>query len=136
MGRSLRALSVLELVIALGILAALLLCLTAFFLGIWRATSKQDDLTAGTAFAQMQMDRAVLNGTYANSAANLSGQAYSHDSHTQTLFTYSLTSTEVPLPPPSTQSAYFVEVTVSWWDGRRSGVGNLSTRLSRLVTPP
>lgn len=134
-------LTVLELVLALGILGALLLSLLAFIVGILRATSKQDDLMVGTVVAQRQLDRAVLEGTYANTVSNNIQEAYTHDSASQTTFVYSVSSTAIPLPVPSTRSAYFVEVEVSWWGGtsggpNRAGMGKLTTKLSRLVTPP
>ncbi len=135
-----RGLTVLETVIALGLLAAMLLGLAAFFTNILAATAKQDDLTAGVVFAQKQLDKAVLEGTYANSTAEVQQGIYTHDSANQTSFFYKLTSTPVPLPSPSTQNGYWLEAQVWWWSTGpaqgRGRVGMLSTKLGQLVTPP
>ena len=135
-----RGLTVLETVMALGLLAAMLLGLMAFFTNILAATAKQDDLTAGVVFAQKQLDKAILEGTYANSTAAVQEGLYTHDTANQTSYFYKLTSTPVPLPPPATASAYWLEAQVWWWSTgpaqNRGRVGMLSTRLAQLVTPP
>jgi prepilin-type N-terminal cleavage/methylation domain-containing protein len=137
--RTRAGLTLLELLVAVSILAVLVLGLLAFFTRYLGAVAKQDDLTAGLVLAQRVLDRAVEHGTYATPAANLTAGVYSHDSSSQSTFFYSLTSTPSAVTPLSTKQVYWLEVRVTWWgddSSPRANLGRLSTTVRRLVAPP
>lgn len=127
-----------ELLVSFALLAGVVLALTGLFLYLLQSSSKSQDLTVGRVFAEARLEQYLAQGLYLASGTG-SEVIYSHDSATQTTFSYRIDSTSAPMPSASSKSGYYVEVEVWWWSdapGRtRAHRGQLFTKLGRLVVP-
>ncbi len=144
MGVGFKGLTLAELVVAIGLLAAIGLTLIGLFSQLLSSSAKNSDLTAGRLFAQRVLDRAVRSGPpdwgvgsglYAGGAA-----ITTQDQATQTTFVYSLTPALLKRDTGITGTSrelYFVEVEVAWWQTggspNREGIGRLFTTTGQSV---
>lgn len=132
------ALTLLETVVALGILAILLICAAGFFTRILWSSDKSGDQSAGLQLAESLLQECIDQQAFDLPTIDRQLRIYTHDARQQTEFTYRLSSTPVFLPRCS-QPSYSLDVHVRWFGGSpgqsRSGRGLLEAHLSRLVTP-
>ncbi|MCA9794377.1 MAG: hypothetical protein KC910_21365 [Candidatus Eremiobacteraeota bacterium] len=134
-----RAFSLLELVLAFGIVALLFLTLGLLFLSLLRGSAKASNTTVGVVFAEDVLDSVIRNDLYSASAGPRSQGIYTVDEANQTNFFYTVDSTQVPAVAGVHAGGYLVTVEVWWWTGdaqqARAGQGRLSTRVTRLHLP-
>jgi len=132
------ALTLMETVVALGILALLLVSSAAFFTRMLWSSDKSGDQSAGFQLAERILQESIDQQAFDLPPTDRQVRLYTHDAGQQTEFTYRLTSTPVYLPQCSAPS-YALDVHVRWFGGgpgeTRSGRGLLEAHLHRLVTP-
>lgn len=133
-----RALTLLETVVALGILTLLLISAAAFFTRMLWSSDKSGDQSAGLQLAESILQECIDQQAFDQPAADRQVRLYTHDAQQQTEFTYRLSAIPVFLPQCSSPS-YALDVHVRWFGGdpgqARAGRGLLEARLTRLVTP-
>ncbi len=141
--RDLGAVTLSEVVIAVGILAIMALSVIAVFTHLLNSAAKTTDLTAGRVFAQRVLDRAVRSGppNWGFPGGTGSQEITTQDRHTSTTFVYTVTPALLRSDTGLAGTArefYFVEVQVTWWgtdpDQARPEIGKLSTSLGQAVS--
>ncbi|MBI3928889.1 MAG: hypothetical protein HY319_25330 [Armatimonadetes bacterium] len=141
-----RALTLAEVIMALGILALISLSIIGFFSKILTASAKSADLSAGRTLARQILDRAVREGPPnwgTRGALAGSEEIHSHDTANRLRYLYTVTPTLLTTPASDYPmgGAYNVQVVVYWWPdaadstGSRREVGRLWTRLNQVVYP-
>lgn len=137
-----------EVMLALGLLAAISLSLVALFSRLISSSAKTADLSAGRILAEKVLDRAVRHGPGPMGDWGFGGSLggtrdiTTHDQASQTTFVYSvlpsLLKEQVWSPGAwRTTRLYHVQVEVYWWvddpTKSRAEMGRLSTNLSQVV---
>lgn len=132
-----RGLTVLETVVALGLLACLIVFLGGLFVQLIGTSNKAGDSTVGLQLAQSLLDETVRAGQFPPAVGPQSRLLYAHDAAVAQEFMYQVTSSATQVTPGKAP-IYYVDVQV-WWNGpagqARHGQGRLEARLGRLVTP-
>ena len=129
-----RGLTLLETVIALGVLAILLIGLSGLFLRLLAGAEKSNDLSAGLLVAERILQQECSAARFQSSPAGQSTLLYNHDGATAQEFLYQVTCSPMTVVTGG-QPIYYVDVQVWWSGGSRQGQGRLSTRAGRLATP-
>lgn len=132
-----RGFTVLETVLALGLISMILVFLCVLFIRLIGTSDKSGDTSAGLELADSLLQQCVQNKDFEPPGSNRSLLLYTHDAAAATEFTYQITS-QPTVVTPGQKPIYFMDVHV-WWNGpagsTRHGQGRLETHLSRLVTP-
>jgi len=142
--RVLWGLSLVEVVLAVGLLTIIAVTIAGVFTHLLQASAKTSDLTAGRSLARRILDRAIRAGPPGWGFGDLEGSQTlaTQDSRATTKFLYSITPVRLKRDSGMvgvTRELYFVEVEVKWWaeaiepDPTRPEMGRLSTRVSQAV---
>lgn len=138
-----RGLSLLELLVALGLLAVLFVTLSTLLLTLLQASSKNVNGSAGLAVAEKTLDECIRLGTYWPVPNEQALGIYTLDNKSQTKF-WSRISTVPVIANSGLQMSggYYVEVEVWWWaeqgaasGTRRDGQGATHCKLGRFHYP-
>jgi prepilin-type N-terminal cleavage/methylation domain-containing protein len=139
--------SLIELLVALGILATTLVMVVGVFLTVTRATQKSLDLTAGTVVAQSILSREIYEAmSHDTSRRFFFNKDYSNEPWVrgterlnQTVFTYLLYANTV-MNTGVGNRVKKVDAVVWWWNeeaasvpGAKAGYGFLRSEVTRLV---
>jgi hypothetical protein len=129
-----KGLSLLELVVALGLVAGLVVISSSLFARLLASTDKSGDTAIGLQLAESLLQDAVLAKNFPPLPHSAVIRLYAHDVQSPQEFLYQLTATpkvlQVGQPP-----IYLMDVSVTWNNAQRAGQGQLRAKLSRLVTP-
>ena len=134
MGFKPTGLTLLETVIALGLLALLLIGMSGLFLRLLAGAEKSNDLSAGLLVAERILQDECAAARFESSPGVESTQLYSHDGEASQEFLYQVTCSPMQVSA-SGAPIYYVDVQVWWMGGSRHGQGKLSTRAGRLAAP-
>jgi Tfp pilus assembly protein PilV len=126
-------LTLLETVIALGVLAVLLIGLSGLFLRLLAGAEKSNDTSAGLLVAERLLQQECNTGKFQSSPPQ-STLLYTHSGEQAQEFLYQVTCSPMQVTAGG-KPIYYVDVQVWWSGGSRAGQGRLSTRAGRLVTP-
>ena len=132
-----RAFTVLETVLALGLLSVILIFLGALFIRLIGTSDKAGDTSAGLELADSLLQQSIQNQLFDPPASDRKVRLYTHDAAAATEFVYRITS-QATVMTAGQKPIYYMDVHV-WWDipagSTRQGQGRLETHLSRLVSP-
>jgi len=132
-----RAFSLLETVLALGLIAILMVALSTLFLRLLGGSDKSGDSSAGLQLADSILEQAIRAKDFDPPPLDGKVSLYTHDASLAQEFSYRLTSTATVVTPGK-PAIYYMDVHV-WWNQPRGqnrlGQGRLDVNLSRLVTP-
>ena len=149
-----QAMTIVELLVACGLLSVVLVTVMTLFAQLIRNTEKNSLLSAGTYFAEQVMAERIGAAEEAlivaanNSVAAFNPAVYEGegnlskaDQEARTKFLYKVEAERIdPGVASDPGQMWFVKVEVRWWsddttttDPARSGYGNLSVKRSRLV---
>jgi type II secretory pathway pseudopilin PulG len=138
--RTVSGFSLIELVLAVSIVATALLLFIGLFFTMFRASQKGVDLTAGTIVAESVLnqylyDQQEKTGGLTVNLVDNSGSPYTGTtSLNKTIFTYEITCQDT-----DNTDLKKVDVQVWWWQGdvakqdNKEGYGKLNVKLTRLV---
>lgn len=126
-------LTLLETILAMGVLAILLTGLSGLFLKLLGSTEKANDLSAGLLVAERVLQEQVVVARF-ESAPPDKTLLYTHDGQQAMEFLYQVTCSPMQVSPGGA-AIYYVDVQVWWSGGQRHGQGQLFTRVGRLITP-
>lgn len=140
--------SLLEIIIAIGVLAIAIVTVTALFTKVLRGSQKSVDLSRGTMLAQAIISERIYNTFDDDVVKDLwwtrvdagiyAGPSNFWESQTVNDMRYVLYAAPVTALGAQPYRAAKVDVVVWWWDsqqtgGAREGYGELRTEVSRLV---
>lgn len=115
-----RAITLAEVILAVGLLGLILLSVIALFQNLLASSSKSNDMTIATMMAQQRLNelvagQATYRATYGQDfpTAVLGQTIYAHDSQSTSDF-YSKASPELLKDEPSFGKTYYLEVQVYW----------------------
>ena len=132
-----RAFSLLETVLALGLIALMITALGILFLRLLGSSDKSGDSAAGLQLADSVLEQAIRNKNFDLPALDHKIRLYTHDARAAQEFSYRLTSSATVVTPGQ-PAIYYMDVHV-WWNvpqgGSRLHQGKLEASVSRLVTP-
>lgn len=132
-----QAFSLMETVLALGLIALMTATLGILFLRLLSSSDKSGDTSAGLQLADSILEQAIRNKNFDLPAADRSLSLYTHDARAAQEFTYRLTSTATVVTAGA-PAIYYMDVHV-WWNqpqgSNRLHQGRLEASVSRLVTP-
>lgn len=137
-----RALTLAEVIVAIGILALLLISIIALFTQLMASTTKNNLVNLGTLYADRILEQSVKNANPGDPAFSplRTGEesVISHGDESVTTFAYRLEANKLSGPDPGEQ--WMLKVEVQWWHNdpndpakSRAGFGKLSTKQQRLV---
>jgi Tfp pilus assembly protein PilV len=126
----LKGFTLLEVVLACGLLGCVMLGLIALFLQLHAGSVKSANLTAGHYFAVERLQETLAPSAPWPPAGSRESGIYTLDAEKQTTFYHQVSVTAL-----NPQSDY-VQVRVWWWNGQRSGQGILSTSTGRVRFRP
>lgn len=129
-------LSLLETVLAIGVLGFLIVTLGVLFTGFLRTSDKTGDLTVGLQLAEQILQETVNAKSFAYRPDTLM-RLYTHDASQSGEFHYQVDVLPKTLTGGATTNAYYLDVQVWWSDPntQSAGRGRQSVHLTRLVTP-
>ena len=131
-----RGLTLLETIIAIGILGSLMVCLAALFTSFLRTSDKTGDLTVGLQLADKVLQEAVTARRFDPTPASLI-RLYTHDASQPTEFTYQIDSTPKVLPGGTVANSYYLDAH-GWWSPpgipSNLGKGRQEAHCRRLVS--
>lgn len=134
-----RGLSLVELLLALGILTVAIVLIIGLFLSLLRSSTKTADLTTGMYHARERLREVIEKDQYWPVPADLAQGLYTTDSTSQTRYFSRVTSVPVPGSAPDYKGGYYISVDVWWWNQApgqtRQGQGVLSTRAGQFFYP-
>ncbi len=132
-----RAFSLLETVLALGLIALMIVALGFLFLRLLGSADKSGDSSAGLQLADSILEEAIRASNFDPPPLDGKVSLYTHDARAAQEFSYRLSSSATVVTPGQ-PAIYYMDVHV-WWTqprgGRRQGQGRLEASVSRLVTP-
>lgn len=132
-----RAFSLLETVLALGLLAMMMVTLGGLFLRLLGSSDKSGDTSAGLQLADSILEQAIRAKDFDPPPLDGKISIYTHDAGAPQEFSYRLTSTATVVTAGQ-PAIYYMDVHV-WWNqprgSNRLGQGRLEAGVSRLVTP-
>lgn len=132
-----QAFSILETVLALGLIALMMVALGTLFLRLLGSSDKSGDTSAGLQLADSLLEQAIRGKDFDPPALDGKISLYTHDARAAQEFSYRLTSSATVVTPGQ-PAIYYMDVHV-WWNqprgGARRGQGRLEASASRLVTP-
>lgn len=132
-----RALTLLETVVALGIIGFLLITLAVLFTAFLRGSDKTGDQTVALQLADRVLQEAVDARRFDPTPATVI-RLYTHDASQAIEFTYQLDSTPKTMPGGTVANCYYLDAHV-WWSppGGPNALtkGRLETHCYRLVSP-
>ncbi|MFP4498182.1 MAG: type II secretion system protein [Vulcanimicrobiota bacterium] len=131
--------SMMELILSLAIIGLALMFFMAVYFGLFKASQKGVDLTAGTTIAESEltqfMENLESNPAGLSSITTVTFPVTGSSTLNTTVFDYEINGSVVP---NTDGNLYKVDIVVWWWAGdeekaKRQGYGRLSVRMSRLV---
>lgn len=132
-----RGFTVLETVLALGLLTFILVFLGILFIRLIGTSDKAGDTSAGLELADRLLQESIQNRVFDPPAVDRRLTLYTHDASNPTEFIYRVTS-QPTVVTAGQKPIYYMDVHV-WWNvpagTTRHDQGRLETHLSRLVTP-
>lgn len=129
-------LTLLETVIALGIIGFLLVTMAALFTSFLRTSDKTGDLTIGLQLAERLVQETVESRRFDPVAASTI-RLYTHDASQPVEFTYQVDATPKTLPGGVSENCYYLDAHV-WWSPpglNTMGKGRQEVHCYRLVSP-
>ena len=134
-----RGLSLVELILAMGILSIAIVLIVGLFLSLLRSSTKTADLTTGMFFGREKLREVIEHDQYWPVPADQATGLYTTDAATQTEFFSRVSSTPLSGSAPDYKGGYYISVDVWWWSAapgqQRTGQGVLSTRVSQFYYP-
>ena len=129
-----------ELILALGLLAIMVVCMTGLFSNLLGSATKGSHLTAGSFFARQRLEEVLRKDLYWPVPPAAAQGIYTTDKDSQTTFFYRVMGTPIPPVAGQYRAAYWIDVEVWWWSEapgqNRSGQGKLYTSIGRMHYPP
>jgi type II secretory pathway pseudopilin PulG len=132
-----KALTLLETIVAMGLLGFLLVTLAVLFTRFLKTSDKSGDLTVGLQAAESLLQEAVTHKRF-DSVGPSTMWLYTHDAGQPTQFTYRIDSTPKVLPGSSVVNSYYLDVHVAWsavGAPNTAGRGRQEAHSYRLVSP-
>lgn len=132
-----RGFTILETVLALGLITLILVFLGVLFIRLIGTSDKSGDTSAGLNLADSLLQECVQKKIFDHPGMDRSVRLYTHDASAATEFVYRISS-QPTVMTAGQKPIYYMDVHV-WWNvpagSTRHGQGRLETHLSRLVTP-